>query len=218
MDSGSNLLLLAVAAGLYGFTKEVNDLTTLTYILNNSDPSEYSSIISKNNIFAGGGSLMGLLASGFILSFSPTAAILTLIVFVVILIFFIFNYFDSSEKTISIADITKFKVIAKRTSLESIKSYAVGYVEKTDFAKLAAETKLIFLKPQKVSTTGFNPKIIVPETKKEIENIRKVLMELPRSMSLYWFTIVVLGFGFWDTFAASFLIDYLSNLPGAKGF
>lgn len=212
------MLLLAVAAGLYGFTKEVNDLTTLTYILNNSDPSEYSSIISKNNIFAGGGSLMGLLASGFILSFSPTAAILTLIVFVVILIFFIFNYFDSSEKTISIADITKFKVIAKRTSLESIKSYAVGYVEKTDFAKLAAETKLIFLKPQKVSTTGFNPKIIVPETKKEIENIRKVLMELPRSMSLYWFTIVVLGFGFWDTFAASFLIDYLSNLPGAKGF
>lgn len=67
LDSTTNIILLFVAAGLYGFTKELNDLTTLSYILNNSDPSEYSSIISKNNIYTGGGSLLGLLASGFIL-------------------------------------------------------------------------------------------------------------------------------------------------------
>lgn len=52
MSSGVNLLLLVLASLFYGFTKEVNDITTLSYILNNSDPSEYSSIISKNNIFA----------------------------------------------------------------------------------------------------------------------------------------------------------------------
>jgi hypothetical protein len=196
----------------------VNDLTTLTYILNNSDPSEYSSIISKNNIYAGAGSLLGLLSSGLILSFSPTAAILTLIVFVILLIFFIFSYFDSSEKTISIADISIFKVIAKRPDLHAIKSYAIGYVARADFAKLAAETKLIFLRPQSVSSKKFDPKILIPETKKEIENIRKVLMDLPKSMSLYWFIAVVLSFGFWDTFAASFLIDYLSGLPGALGW
>lgn len=51
LDSISNLVLLALAACMYGFTKEVNDITTLSYILNNSDPSEYSSIISKNNIY-----------------------------------------------------------------------------------------------------------------------------------------------------------------------
>jgi hypothetical protein len=218
LDSTSNLLLLAVAACLYGFTKEVNDLTTLNYILNNSDPSEYSSIISKNNIYAGAGSLFGLLSSGFILSFSPTAAIFTLIIFVGLLIFFIFSYFDSSEKTISISDISKFKVIAQRPNLNSLKEYAIGYVKKTDFAKLAAETKLIFLKPQSVSANKFDYKIIIPETLKEIGNIKKVLMELPRNMSLYWFVLVVLSFGFWDTFAASFLIDYLSKLPGASGF
>lgn len=218
LDSTSNLLLLALAAGLYGFTKEVNDLTTLTYILNNADPSEYSSIISKNNIYAGAGSLCGLLSSGFILGFSPTAAIFTLIVFIGLLIFFIFNYFDSSEKTISIADISKFKVIVKRTNVNSLKEYAIGYVAKTDFAKLASETKLIFLRPQNVSTSKFDPKIIIPETIKEMKNIKKVLMELPRNISLYWFTLVVLSFGFWDTFAASFLIDYLSKLPGASGF
>ncbi len=53
-----NILLLILAATLYGFAKEVNDITTLSYILNNADPSEYSSIISKNNIFAGAG-MMG---------------------------------------------------------------------------------------------------------------------------------------------------------------
>jgi len=218
LDSTSNLVLLAVAAGLYGFTKEVNDLTTLSYILNNSDPSEYSSIISKNNIYTGAGSLFGLLASGFILSFSPTAAIITLIVFVVMLIFFIFSFFDSSDKTISLADITKLKVIAQRPNIDSIKEYAIGYVAKTDFAKLAAETKLIFLRPQVVQETGFDPKKIVPETIEEVKNIRKVIVELPINMSLIWFMVIVLLFGFWDTFAASFLIDYLAKLPGAASF
>lgn len=218
LDSTANLLLLALAAGLYGFTKEVNDLTTLSYILNNSDPSEYSSIISKNNIYTGAGALFGLLASGFILSFSPTAAILTLIVFVIMLIFFIFSFFDSSDKTISLADITKLKVIARRPSIDSLKEYAIGYVAKADFAKLAAETKLIFLRPQVVQETGFDPKKIIPETIVEINNIKNVLVELPRNKSLYWFMAIVLCFGFWDTFAASFLIDYLSKLPGASGF
>ncbi len=75
LDSGTNILLLVGAAVLYGFAKEVNDITTLSYILNNADPSEYSNIISKNNIFSGGGSLLGLVASGFILALNPTVAV-----------------------------------------------------------------------------------------------------------------------------------------------
>lgn len=134
------------------------------------------------------------------------------------LIFFIFNYFDSSEKTITIADIAKFKVIAQRPNLNTLKKYAIGYVAKTDFAKLAAETKLIFLKPQAAPTQKFDFKSIIPETIDEMHKIKKVLLEIPRNMSLYWFILVVLCFGFWDTFAASFLIDYLSKLPNAAGF
>lgn len=89
---------------------------------------------------------------------------------------------------------------------------------KTDFAKLAAETKLILLRPKKVQESGFDPKILVPETKVEIDNIKKVLMENPKNLSLHWFIGIVLIFGFWDTFAASFLIDYLSKLPNVEGF
>jgi hypothetical protein len=58
LDSTSNIVLLFAAAGMYGFTKEINDITTISYILNNADPSEYSSIMSRNNIFGGIGSLL----------------------------------------------------------------------------------------------------------------------------------------------------------------
>ncbi len=206
-----------MAACLYGFTKEVNDLTTLSYILNNSDPSEYGSIISKNNIFTGAGSLFGLLASGFILTLNPTAAIVTLNILIITLIVFIFTFFDSSERTLSLKDITNLKVIAKRPNIESLKEYAVGYIAKTDFARLAKETKLIFLRPNVVEST-FDPRTIFPETLAEFARIRLVIAQIPRNMSLLWFIVLILAFGFWDTFAASFLIDYLANLPGAKAF
>ncbi len=207
--------MLLIAAGLYGFTKEVNDLTTLSYILNNSDPSEYSSIISKNTIYAGAGSLLGLLASGFILSLNATAAIVTLNILILALIGFIFTYFDSSEKTVSLADITKLKVIAKRPNLETLKEYAIGYVAKADFGRLAQETRLIFLRPT-TQASGFNPRMLIPETLAEFRKIQAVVVNMPRNLSLFWFIGLILAFGFWDTFAASFLIDYLARLPGAS--
>jgi hypothetical protein len=217
LDSAANIALLWLAACFYGFTKEVNDLTTLSYILNNSDPSEYSSIISRNNIYSGAGALLGLLASGFVLSFSPTAAIVTLNVMILILIGFIFMYFDSSERTITLADVTHLKVIGQKMTVDSIRTYATGYLEKTDFAKLASEAKLIFLRPQIVESR-FNPRDLVPATLQEFERIKLVLMGIPLSMSLFWFIVLILAFGFWDTFAASFLIDYLSKLPNIGGF
>ncbi len=125
LGNGLNLLLLVAAACLYGFTKEVNDLTTLSYILNTSDPSEYGTVISRNNIFTGAGALLGLVASGFILTLSPTIAIIVLNVCIVMLLVFIFSYFDSGEKTITIADVMKLKVIAERENLEKMKEYAI---------------------------------------------------------------------------------------------
>ncbi len=114
-----------LAAVLYGFAKEVNDITTLSYILNNADPSEYSNIISRNNIFAGGGSLLGLVASGFVLALNPTVAVGILIAFVIILIGFMMTYFDNSERTLDFSAITKLKVVAKIRNVEQAKEYAI---------------------------------------------------------------------------------------------
>ena len=114
-----------LAAVLYGFAKEVNDITTLSYILNNADPSEYSNIISRNNIFAGGGSLLGLVASGFVLALNPTVAVGILIAFVIILIGFMMTYFDNFERTLDFSAITKLKVVAKIRNVEQAKEYAI---------------------------------------------------------------------------------------------
>jgi len=51
-SSGFNILLLLISVILYGIIKELSDVTSLSYIMNNADPSEYSELLSKNNIFS----------------------------------------------------------------------------------------------------------------------------------------------------------------------
>lgn len=52
LNSGLNILLLLVSVGLYGIIKELSDVTSLSYIMNNADPSEYADLLSRNNIFS----------------------------------------------------------------------------------------------------------------------------------------------------------------------
>lgn len=47
----------------YGFTKEVNDITTISYVMSNATPDQYKSVIANNNLSVGIGSFMGLLLS-----------------------------------------------------------------------------------------------------------------------------------------------------------
>ena len=101
---------------------------------------------------------------------------------VLILIGFIFIYFDSSERTITIADVTRLKVIGQKMNVDSIRTYATGYLEKADFVKLASEAKLIFLKPQAIESQ-FNLKNLIPATLEELLRIKYVLTGMPMSFS-----------------------------------
>ena len=58
-----NVILLLVSVVFYGIIKELSDVTSLSYVMNNADPSEYAELLSKNNIFSGLGALTGLVAS-----------------------------------------------------------------------------------------------------------------------------------------------------------
>ncbi len=51
-----------------------------------------------------------------------------------------------------------------------------------------------------------------------MKNIKKILSEAPIHEGLLWFLVLVLAFGFWDTFAVSFLIQFLADLPGIGGY
>lgn len=213
VNSGANLFLLVAAAGLYGIAKEINDLTTLSYILNNADPSEYGSIVSKNNIFAGGGSLLGLVSSGFILAINPTVAVLVLVTFIVLLLAFIITFFDNSARTIDLATITKLKIIAKKPTPERLKEYAVGYLSKADFATASKNFRFVFLKPMS-PREPFSMAKIIADAKAEARKIKCVIAEKPLNYAVLWAASVVLTFGFWDTFATSFLIEHLGKVAG----
>jgi hypothetical protein len=52
LSSGFNILLLLLSVCLYGLIKELSDVTSLSYIMNNADPSEYADLLSRNNIFS----------------------------------------------------------------------------------------------------------------------------------------------------------------------
>lgn len=52
LASSINLLLLFISVCFYGIIKELSDVTSLSYIMNNADPSEYADLLSRNNIFS----------------------------------------------------------------------------------------------------------------------------------------------------------------------
>ena len=53
------------------------------------------------------------------------------------------------------------------------------------------------------------------KSKKEFSIIWQICMHKPMHMSLFWTITLVLTFGFWDTFASSFLLDFLDQIkPG----
>lgn len=53
------------------------------------------------------------------------------------------------------------------------------------------------------------------KTKTEFGIIVRILMKKPLYLSIYWTLSMILIFGFWDTFAASFLVSFLDDLrPG----
>lgn len=50
LTTGINFILLLFVGILYGTVKEIYDITTISYLLNHCDPSEYDTAMSKNNI------------------------------------------------------------------------------------------------------------------------------------------------------------------------
>lgn len=213
LNSGINILLLLVSVGLYGVIKELSDVTSLSYIMNNADPSEYADLLSRNNIFSGLGALTGLIISGVILSFDLFIAVSILVFFIVIFIVFIVIYFDNSKMAINfnIQDIRKLKIISPRETIESVKQYAISQVQKADFKEVAKGMKFIFLKPMQFHTE-MNWKEIITTTKEDIKSFYEVLALAPLNKRLIVMSLIVVFFGFWDTFVITFLISFLDKI------
>jgi len=211
LQDSLNILLLLLAAVLYGIAREIISITTLSYILNNTDPSEYADVMSKNNFCTGLASVIGFLVASVLLVQNPIFAVLTLIGFLIILILFVQIYFDNPYKTINFADIQRIKIINKRETIEKMKEYVVDKVTKADFVQMAKNTKFLFIKPIEMKEK-IDRKEVLGATKNQFLTIKKVLFDGSAPLIILWVLIVVAFFGFWDTFVATFQVDFLDKM------
>lgn len=161
---------------------------------------------------------MGLILSGIILSFNIIIAVLILVFFIAVFITFTVIYFDNSKMTINfnINDIKKLKVISPKETIESVKQYTISQVQKTDFVEVAKGMKFIFLKPMK-----FHMKIdwkeVITNTKDDIKSFFEVLGKAPFNKKLMTMSLIIVLFGFWDTFVVTFLVDFLDKIIASNG-
>lgn len=156
--------------------------------------------------------------SGVILSFNIIIAVLILVFFIVLFITFTVIYFDNSKATLNfnINDIKKLKIISSKDTIESVKQYTISQVQKTDFSKVVQGMKFIFLKPMQFRSE-INWKDIITTTKGDMSSFFEVLGKAPFNKKLMTMSLIIILFGFWDTFVVTFLVDFLNKIIAGDG-
>lgn len=214
-----NWVGILIASFCYGFTKELNEVSTFGYILSNAHPNEYGIILSRSNITFGIGSILGLVLSGVILSMQSILALIILGAVIFGLLVFTIKFFDNSEESISMSDIKDFTVSVQKINADKVKETLSETIWPAGLQKIVQNTKYLFLKPKQIKKWEKIPwKNIMGDTKKEFKIIWEIISHTPMHYGLIWGLILVLIFGFWDTFASSFLIDYLDDIKKGWGY
>jgi MFS family permease len=210
--NGLNWIGVLIASICYGLTKEINDVATYGYILSHANPSEYGTILSRNNITFWIGSITGLVSSGILLNLNHVFSILILAGIIIGFLAFIIRFFDNTSDSISLQDIQDFKVSIQRFNTENVKEYLVETIKKTDLEKIIKEAKYIIMKPKQQTGEDIPWKKIYESSKNEFIVIWKIFSYKPLYTNLLWTISLVLVFWFWDTFASSFLLDFLNDI------
>ncbi len=180
LASGINFILLLVVGILYGTVKEVYDITTISYLLNHSDPSEYDKALSKNNIAVGIGSVVGIVISIAILSLKTdsTQLILFVLIFLIICVWvFIQGYFDNSNEVFDLAAVKNLHLLEKTKTLEQkTAAYIKTTVSTLDFQKLKGSMDYVIMKPKEISQE-LNWSEIFQKTKIEYALLYRLVFE-----------------------------------------
>ena len=216
LGSFFNILLLFIAVALYWIIKELGDVTSFSYIMNNSDPSEYSNLFSKRNIYSWIWSLVWLIASWIILAFNTLIAVFILVLLIIYFIYFTIKYFDSSENEIKFNDLKNIKLITKEDIInkkddiiDSIKDYKTTILSsKSELIEKTKNIKFLFLKPTE-HKESINYKEIYDTTILDMKSFYNVLFQKPYNQRLLVMWLIFTLFWFWDTFVTSFLIDFI---------
>jgi len=216
LSSAFNIVLLLIAVALYWIIKEIWEVTSFSYIMNKSDPSEYSQLFSKRNIYCWIWSLIWLIASWMILAFNTLIAVIILVLIIIYFIYFTIKYFDSSENQIKLDDIKNIKLITKESIINkkedfinSIKNYKTTILSnKFEIIEKTKGLKVLFLKPIEFKNS-INFKEIYDTTIYDMKSFYSILFIPPYNYRLLIMWLIFTIFWFWDTFVTSFLIDFL---------
>lgn len=215
-NSALSWVWVLIASICYGITKEINDVCTYGYVLSHADPSEYGEILSRTNITYGIWALIGLVLAWGVLSLNAGIAVIFLWIVIVGLLVFTIKFFDNSLDSVSLSDIDTFRISIQKWNKENVKEYIVETVQKADIKKVIENTKYLMMKPkQKVTWAKIDWKEVMRSSFKEFKIIWEIFTSQPIYLWLIWTMSLVLIFWFWDTFASSFLLDFLNNIkPG----
>lgn len=128
---------------------------------------------------------------------------------------FTLRFFDNSSESLSLKDVTSFTVGIQKVNAENVKEYLTEKISAVDLEKVISSAKYIFLKPKQKVESKINMKEFSLEVYKTATIIWKIMSHMPIYMVIYWTMSLVLIFGFWDTFAATFLVSFLDDIkPG----
>ncbi len=214
-----NIWLILFSAITYGIIKELWEVTTNSYVMNNVDPSQYADLFSKKNIFYGIGSLVWLIMSWVILAFQPLVAIIIFMVLILFYSFFTSRYFDSSSHEVS-QDIKQIKLLTKDNITRWLHNYKTQIIttfdhgvdiKDIDLKQQAENLKAVFLKPLEFKNK-LNVKEIMEGTRNDIKSFVKIMLLPPYNYKLLLASWVFMIFWFWDNFATTFLIDYIDRV------
>jgi len=215
LTTGINLSLLLFVGIIYGTIKEIYDITTMSYLLNHVDPSEYDTSLSKNNIAMGVGSVTGVLLSIVILSLrtDSTQLILFVLIFLIVCVgLFIQNYFDNSHEVFNLGAVKNLHIVEKTKNIEeNTASYLKNTVSTMDFQKLKGSMDYIIMKPKEI-TQELDWGDIISKTKLEYKMLYKLVFEKVSFVPiLLWSTGGILLFGCWDTIVTTFFVTFLDE-------
>ncbi len=95
---------------------------------------------------------------------------------------------------------------------ENVKEYITQKISAVDLEAVVSTAKYIFLKPKQKETSKIDWKEFASETVRTAKTIWLIMSHIPIYIIIYWTMTLVLIFGFWDTFASTFLVSYLDNI------
>lgn len=218
LSTGFNITLLLTVGILYGTIKEVYEITTISYLLNHCDPSEYDAVLSKYNISMGIGSVIGIILSIAILAIpqetSSVELVLLVLIFLIVCVWiFIQAYFDNSSEVFNMSAVKNLHIVDKAKEIEhSTGSYVKTTVTTGDFQKIKGDMSYIIMKPKEI-TKELDWDDIFQKTKLEYRMLYKLIFGKETLIPvLLWTTGCIFLFGCWDTIVTTFFITYLDEV------